>query len=141
MRIFPLVFRVHEFLIYSIWQLYYRLLNNIIAILELILFATSFLRLLPLLLTVSFICHLEWKFSCFYSLELLAVSLQRLIYLYGQNSAASFHLAVPTPSKNDIKYSSSNHNSYVRSWKQPMGKNSFWDFSSFIHDLSLALGP
>lgn len=82
MRIFPLVFEVYEFLIYSIWQQYYRLLNNIIAILELILFATTLLGLLTLLLTVSFICHLEWKFSSFCSLELLAVLLKRLIYLY-----------------------------------------------------------
>ena len=74
-EVFPLVFGVHKFLVYSICQWYYRLLNNIMATLELILFAPFLLRLLPLLMTVSFICQLEWKFSCFYSLELLAVSL------------------------------------------------------------------
>lgn len=67
MWIFFLVFWGHKFSVYSIWQWCYKLLNNILAILELIYMLISLLRLLPFPLTVGFICHLEWRFCCFLS--------------------------------------------------------------------------
>lgn len=64
MRTFPLVFGVHKFFLF-IGQWYYRLLNNIMVILELILFAYLSPQTLAFLLTVGSICSLEWKFCCF----------------------------------------------------------------------------